>query len=415
MKTVCCIEDDKATQRIYQHVLSQRGYRVLICGSAQETYMVLDREIPDLFIVDLRLPDVPGLRICESLHADERFADIPFVVVSASADEGHIIASKNLGAADYLVKPFKPAELLAKINVILSRQALSQLNRRPARVAPFAGKYQILRRLGAGGSGIVYSALDLNQDPPGPVALKVVDFSAMRLHEQEDLTPYFLREAYQLSRLNHPNIVRLHDFGRCDDGRFFLAMEFVHGEPLQDVLETYGHLEEHETVFVGYEVAGALLHLLEQHLVHRDITPRNIMITQSGGIKLIDFGLARTMRETILGEEATIAGTPLFIAPEVVAHAAEPDIRADLYSLGVTLFACLCSLRTLYSTRSESQLAHPETRLPLLSELNPAVSPELANLIYAMTAFLPEQRPPLPLVRQTLFDLLAAQNPGNTA
>jgi serine/threonine protein kinase len=181
------------------------------------------------------------------------------------------------------------------------------------------GEFQILELIAEGGTATVYKAVE--ESSGREVALKVMKEEAC--HEIQ---------ARAIADIDHPNIVRIFEIGHAQ-GRFFLAMEFLGGGSLDDLLQERGPIDEALVVGVGIQVAEGLSAAFARGLLHRDIKPANILFTHSGTAKLVDFGLSVQP----LGE---VWGTPDHIAPEKLAEQPE-DFRSDIYSLGSTLFHAL--------------------------------------------------------------------------
>jgi serine/threonine-protein kinase len=193
--------------------------------------------------------------------------------------------------------------------------------------------------LGAGGMGKVYSAV--HQGLSKAVAVKVLN---AQLVANATFVERFLREARAAAQLDHPNVVRILNAGE-DGGRHFIVMEMVEGENLRDRLRREGRLGRPEAIRIATGVAHALAAAHELDLVHRDIKPDNIMLSEDGAVKVADFGLARQVAGggDITGE-GFACGTPPYMSPEQISgHAV--DGRSDLYSLGIVLYECLSGRR----------------------------------------------------------------------
>ncbi|MFI5120589.1 MAG: serine/threonine protein kinase [Thermoanaerobaculia bacterium] len=197
------------------------------------------------------------------------------------------------------------------------------------------GDYEILEVLGAGGMGKVYRARDLTLDRL--VALKTL---ARELSADTDYVQRFLKEARAAARLNHPNIVQIYDFG-CVDSIYYLAMEFVDGHSLGTYLKR-GHFSESESIQIIRHACRALSVAHADGIVHRDIKPDNLMLTSRGDVKLVDLGIAKRVDEEVsLTQTGQAIGTPHYISPEQIRGQRDIDSRADIYSLGATLYHLL--------------------------------------------------------------------------
>ncbi|MGE0433036.1 MAG: protein kinase [Planctomycetota bacterium] len=202
--------------------------------------------------------------------------------------------------------------------------------------SPIEG-YEIVSKIGAGAMGAVYKARQISMDRI--VALKVLP---PKLARNKQYIDRFLREARAAARLNHENIVGAFDIGECN-GLYYFAMEFVEGTTVKDLLAEKKALQEREALELVRQVAMALSHASEQGIVHRDIKPDNIMITSDGVAKLCDMGLAKQVEgDAAITMAGAAVGTPWYISPEQARGKKEVDTRADIYSLGCTLFHMIC-------------------------------------------------------------------------
>jgi serine/threonine-protein kinase len=192
------------------------------------------------------------------------------------------------------------------------------------------GRYQIVGELGRGGMGIVYKAKDTSLDRL--VAYKVLPDT---LQENPQALKNFLREAQAAAKLNHPGIVTVYDTG-AQDGRYYIAMEFVDGTTLKEILRRRGAIAPAGILHVLVQVCEALAYAHDKKVVHRDIKTANVMWTRDKKAKLMDFGLAKVIEE-VRNHTTVVSGTPYYMSPEQTLGR-NIDHRTDIYSLGVTLF-----------------------------------------------------------------------------
>ncbi|MEM1027070.1 MAG: serine/threonine-protein kinase [Planctomycetota bacterium] len=198
--------------------------------------------------------------------------------------------------------------------------------------------YQILKKLGAGAMATVYKARQLSLDRI--VAIKVLP---QKFTNNQDFVDRFYAEGKAAAKLNHPNIVQAFDVNKAGDFHYFV-MEFVDGRTVFEVIQDIGRYEEADALRVAVDVANALNHAHERGFIHRDVKPKNIMISsESARTKLADMGLARAIsdREAAEAEAGKAYGTPYYISPEQVRGEVTVDFRADIYSLGATLYHML--------------------------------------------------------------------------
>ena len=192
------------------------------------------------------------------------------------------------------------------------------------------GRYKVVGKLGKGGMGVVYKAQDAVLDRT--VAFKVLPDT---LKENPQALKNFLREAKSAARLNHPNIVTVYDAGE-QNGVFYIAMEYVDGKTLKDLVRQRGKIPPQAVIHVLAQMAEALAYAHEKKVVHRDIKSANAMWTRDRKAKIMDFGLAKVVEE-VRNQTTVISGTPYYMSPEQTLGR-NVDHRTDIYSLGVTAF-----------------------------------------------------------------------------
>jgi serine/threonine protein kinase len=254
--------------------------------------------------------------------------------------------------------------------------------------------YEVVRELGRGGMGVVY--LVRNRLMGRNEVLKVM---GRHLVERPEVSERFLREIRAVASLRHPNIVAAHHAFHVDKSIAF-TMEFVDGYDLSKMVKSRGPLPvAHACLFI-HQAALGLQHAHEEGMVHRDIKPGNLMVARRGEkavVKVLDFGLAKAAREGTFDSALTHAGqmlgTPDFIAPEQSIDAQKADIRADIYSLGCTLYYLLTGGPPFRATSLYDLLqAHHSMDAKLLNFVRPEVPTELAALVAKMMAKEPERR-----------------------
>lgn len=251
------------------------------------------------------------------------------------------------------------------------------------------GPYEVVRELGRGGMGVVYRGRDPMLDRP--VAIKLVSESILGEHTAVER---FLREARTMARIADPNVVQIYFIGE-HDGRPFIAMEFIEGEDLSNILKRQGTLPPNEALrIIGLAARG--LHAAHRAgVIHRDIKPANLIRTSEGGIKITDFGiaLAQDGASKLTGTGA-IVGTPGYLSPE--ACLGNPlDARSDIYSLGVVLYELLVG-RLPYRNSSPLSMMMEivQAEVPDLLKVDRSYDPALAALLRTMLAKDANQRYP---------------------
>jgi len=261
-----------------------------------------------------------------------------------------------------------------------------------------AGKYEIVSILGTGGMSVVYRARDrvIGRD----VALKML--SSARMADEKSVRR-FQQEGTAVGRLNHPNIVSVHDFGVLDTGEPFLVMDFAEGKTVADLLAFSGRFSPLRAMRLVENVLDALVHAHEKGVVHRDLKPGNIILaTSSDGdesAKVFDFGIAKLMPQAdSVGHDLTqtgeVFGSPLYMSPEQCLGKSL-DGRSDIYSLGCIIFEAIAGHPPHQGeTTVETIIKHVQEPAPLLSKIcsGSAVPPALDNLVARALAKNPHDR-----------------------
>ncbi|MCL2640323.1 MAG: serine/threonine protein kinase [Phycisphaerales bacterium] len=239
--------------------------------------------------------------------------------------------------------------------------------------------YMLLSRLGAGAMATVYKAnqMSLNR----LVAIKVLP---QKSSTNTEFVERFYKEGRAAAQLNHPNIVGAIDVGEAPNGRHFFVMEYIDGETVHDRLENGQRYTEKEAIQIITQVAKALEHAHKAGFIHRDVKPKNIMITSEGVAKLADMGLAREASDAqaAQAEAGKAYGTPYYISPEQIRGEMDVDQRADLYSLGATFYHMVTG-RVPFEADTPSAVMHKHLREALVppDHLVPDLSSGVGEII----------------------------------
>jgi serine/threonine-protein kinase len=266
------------------------------------------------------------------------------------------------------------------------------------------GKYEAKQPIARGGMASVW--LGYTHGEAGfrrKVAIKRV---LTQLTKDERFEAMFVEEARVVSDLNHPNIVQIHDFGRDHEGGYFIVMEWVEGLSLSDYVRAFARV----STFPPWQLASSicievLRALAAAHqrtdsagrpvpVIHRDVTPSNILVGINGSVKLTDFGLARAHDRPRMTDPGTVKGKVAYLAPELLENQ-KPDPRCDLYSVGVVLWEALTARRLFRSdttTDVEVALRILEGKIPLVTEIRPELPAELGLIVARALARDPNDR-----------------------
>ena len=424
-------EDDDANRALLQLYLEKRGFSVTAVTNGLEVLEALDRGTFDLVLLDWMMPVLSGIDALARLRASH--PELPVIMLTAVGGTTDVVGALELGADDYVTKPYELPVLMARIEARLRRR-----ERLSAPVTVAGGsdvgpglvideRYELIEQIGAGAFGVVYRARHKTLETEFAIkVLRTVAASGTEL-----LTPIdsrgrpqgkaisaeqaeeFRREGVRACRVQHPNAVRVFDYGALPFGPSYLVMELLRGRTLDDELHEQRRLSVRRAVEVLVPVCQALVAAHDQHVIHRDIKPQNIFLHQTAAgevVKVLDFGVAKL---TDTGEAATrdaIAGSPAYMAPERL-RGRPYDGRSDVYAVGITLYELLTGEVPFRSDNSDvmavALMQLRDEPVPP-SEVEPSLPKALDARVLELLAKEPAKRPTAAQAVERLHDLLDA-------
>ncbi|MHC5004605.1 MAG: serine/threonine-protein kinase [Planctomycetota bacterium] len=302
----------------------------------------------------------------------------------ATPEEVELCASLMEQGASEEDEPRTLAEVLVE-NDFVTRRQLERLRsefeaKRSSQRIP---GYRIKKKLGAGAMATVFLARQLSLDRP--VAIKVLP---KKFSDNDKFIERFYKEGRAAAKLNHPNIVSAYDVGKAGDHHYFV-MEYVDGETVYDLVSRKKRLDEERAIKIVKQVARALQHAHARGFVHRDIKPKNIMISKDGTVKLADLGLARAIsdKEAAKAEAGRAYGTPYYISPEQIRGEMDIGPASDIYGLGATFYHMVTG-RVPFEGKNPSSVMHKHLKEDLVppDHLNEELSAGCAQVIEMMMA-----------------------------
>ena len=254
------------------------------------------------------------------------------------------------------------------------------------------GQYTLVRELGRGGMGVVYEARHAMLRRPTAVKLMTQDSGDLKLDTEALLR--FEREVQLTSELSHPNTVTIYDYGRSDEGLFYYAMEYIDGVDLDRLVRVDGPLGPGRAIHFALQICGSLAEAHGKSLIHRDIKPANVLVCERGGVpdrvKVLDFGLVKSLLGPQVSAAHVLVGTPQFMAPEVLRDPRLADARSDLYGVGAVLY-WLVTGKPIFEPGTRALREDQEIAPP--TSLGADVPADLERVIMRCLARYPEQRP----------------------
>lgn len=303
--------------------------------------------------------------------------------------------------------PLMLKEVMVKLGYVTPNQASrlrNNIKRSKANAHQIPG-YKIIGKLGAGAMAVVYEAKQISLDRT--VAVKVLP---KKFSENPEYVDRFYKEGQAAAKLNHPNIVQAIDVGEAG-GYHYFVMEYVKGKTIYDDINEGSVFSEQDALDVIIQVASALAHAHSCGLIHRDVKPKNIMITEENIVKLADMGLARMTSdiEAAENEQGKAYGTPYYIAPEQIRGEIDIDGRVDIYGLGATLYHMVTG-RVPFMADDPKDVMRKHLKEPLTppDHINTSLSAGTSEVIEMMLAKNKEDR--YDDINQLLEDLNALKN-----
>ncbi len=344
MAQILIVEDDPVVLSLIARSLSAQKHEVATAASGTEALEKLRVTPATIVITDVHMPDIDGFEFVRALHRDPAISGRPDVIfMSSQEDRATFRRAMQLGGCDFLVKPFKSADLNEAINTCLESRSVriapgvlaDVLHGAVTQSLPSIVGYQVVRRLGEGSDSEVFLAEHLATREHH--ALKLVKLAGGSAPASETVNR-FLGEYNMLSRISHRNVARVYEHGLS--GRsLYIGMEYLAGGDMR--LDIAAGMTPDQAQRHAAEIAAALSAIHAAGIVHRDLKPANILMRMTGEAVLADFGIAKQVHSHLqLTQKDTAIGTPYYMSPEQ-ATASPVDARSDLYGLGALYFEML--------------------------------------------------------------------------
>ncbi len=244
-----------------------------------------------------------------------------------------------------------------------------------------SGRYKVLEMVGGGGMANVYLAHDMILDRDVAVKVLRLDFA-----NNDEFIRRFHREAQSATSLAHPNIVNIFDVGEEEDSIYYIVMEYVKGQTLKEYIQKHSPIPIDAALDIMQQLTSAILHAHQNHIIHRDIKPQNILVDQSGIVKITDFGIAMALSATSITQTNSVLGSVHYLSPEQ-ARGGVATNKSDIYSLGIVMFELLTG-RLPFSGESAVSIAlkHLQSETPSLRRWNPSIPQSVENIVLKATA-----------------------------
>ena len=400
------VDDDENNRDMLGRRLQRRGYGITCASDGKEALQLLETQSFDLILLDIMMPGISGIDVLQAIRSKHSMTELPVVMATAVDASEHVVNALDLGANDYVTKPFDFPVVLARIRSQVEVRRSAQVASQPPTVsvatsllgpdsllgASLGGRYQLEHVLGVGGFGVVYQATD--GESGVEVAVKVL---MGHLKSTARDLKRFQREARAAAQVDHHNAVRVLDISVTDAGSPYYVMELLKGRTLADELKEKQTVPPSRCAEILFPICDLLGMTHARGLIHRDLKPSNVFLQQTDrgeAVKVVDFGIAKIVGHATDGDSQNLTvtdevlGTPAYMAPERLLN--KPyDGCADVYSLGIMLYEMLTGQPPFYSPQGERMAVammqiHQEP--PPVSEQNPQVPPAVeAAVLRALT------------------------------
>jgi len=332
---ILIVDDEEYVRSFLKDALEAHSYSIKLAVDSNEAIKILKENEFELVLSDINLPGMSGLELLSFCKTEYKKTEVILITGDPGLD-GAVESIKH-GAFDYLSKPISPAKLYERVEEALKhvREKLSTLASTSKDF--FHRDYSIKKTLGSGNTGIVF----LVEKDKQPYAMKILRSDTDNPIEDIKMKR-FMREAKILSQVEHPNIVKIIDFGISDEAPYII-MEFLSGKPLNQLIgKTLFPLSE--KVAIIKQIANALKTVHKIGILHRDIKPANIILTENNVIKLMDFGIAG-LKNSDLTITSELLGSPAYMSPEAFDGSKVKDKRSDIFSLGVIAYELFTGIK----------------------------------------------------------------------
>lgn len=385
LASVLIIEDNETLLRMLERLLRSTGYDVTVASRGDAALKLLRDKNFEVVLSDINLPGAKGTRILKDCRS--RWPHTEVILITGEPHLTSAVLCMKQGAFDYLSKPVKPAVVKKKVKAAaessVRRREIIQTHTMPA----VPDGISIVRSLGSGSTGLVLLVCRNGRH----YAMKILRLD-LDQPTRDATIKRFYREAAILGDIKHPHVVRVFDWGSTPDGQPFMLMEFVKGQTLDRVSSQRG-LALTQKVTLLLQISSALKTVHTTGVVHRDIKPRNVLVTEDLQAKLTDFGLARfTDSKSSVTLPGSVVGSPAYMAPECFADS-EPDQLSDIFSLGVLTYELMTgkspfrgdSLEAIIRSVGNDEPVYPGEHVRDLPD-------DLSNLIMSMLEKDPKTR-----------------------
>lgn len=409
MNTILLIEAVAKHAELMRHHLEQQNFKVEVTTSTKEAKETLEQRspLPDILVIDLNIDTQDFFDFYRWLNKQDHISSIPRLFITGKMQQTAARELEEKYRETILQKPLDINRFTSTITKLQAQKSpVLRKNREQDYFSSLVGKKvgpaTIKKEIGRGGMGAVFlgyqESLDRN------VAIKVL---LPEMVGDDTAIDRFQREALAIAKLKSPHIVQIFDFGEYENNAFYISMEYLDGQTIDQYLKRNGSFPLEKAISVIMQTATGLSIAHDTGLIHRDIKPSNLILDNRGHVTITDFGLVRPQKKAHFTQSGVIVGSPHYMAPEQMSDS-HLDTRTDIYSLGIVFFHLVSGHPPFLATNPmEILMKHLNEPLPDLRETMRDIPKPITAILERMTAKDPNDR--YINCRELIWDLKAQQ------
>lgn len=373
--------------------LEKQEFEVQVSPSLNEGKKIIEKQLPDFLVIDLNVADKGFLEFYQWLLAIPARVEIPRLFLSGKMQAELAKRLETENKETVLIKPLDMKRFISTVQELKSAKKspiIAKYKKQDyfaALIGKQVGSAVIKYEIGRGGMGAVF--LGMQENLNREVAVKLL---LPELMGDDTASERFQREALSIAKLKSPHIVQIFDFGEYESNAFFIIMEYLPGQTVEQYLKRNGSFPLEKAVSVVIQTATGLQTAHDAGLIHRDIKPSNLIMDNKGHVTITDFGLVRPQKKVKHTQTGILVGTPHYMPPEMASDT-PLDARSDIYSLGMVFYHLIAGHPPFLSNNPvEIMMKHLNEPLPDIRKAIPDFPRELYDILERMTAKDPNER-----------------------
>jgi len=384
---ILIVDDEECVREFLVSALEEKFYRVNAVSTCAECLKIIKKKKFDIILSDINMPDSSGIDLlseCKNIHPSTKF-----ILITGAPNIEDAVKSVKDGAFDYLSKPIPVKKLYERVEAALSliekdkttATTTTTTTSSKSQTASSHQGYNVIKTLGAGTMGVVL----LVERNKKYYAMKILR-QEYEVSSKSMKIKRFLREAEILSKIIHPNVIKIYEYGISESEEIpYIIMEYMPGQPLNHYMRMYSFTNE-QIISIVRQIAESLNAVHAHNILHRDIKPGNILMTEDIRLKLTDFGIAKVSNSNLTITKE-ILGSPAYMSPEAFDSQADCDCRSDIFSMGVIVYELLTGVKPFHGETIAEIMNAIKFQKPIEPmKINRQIPPYLQDIVAKMLA-----------------------------